>query len=1363
MLTPSISSFRFNFTIKEGNENNYFSLGLQSGLLSLLHPLTAGGRNDHFLLTIVAQNSQFSCHRGRVKIIVIIVRVGIEFPNLDPVSVKEDAEIGTEIARVEALGSGSGGIGTVTYSLASNGNGGGAFDINATTGAISIASELDFETVSMYTLIIIGTSDVIGNSSSTTLQVLVLDVNEPPFFASPSCAQKTPGGPGNCVFTVLENQANGTVVGTLIGQDPDSPFLLNGSISFNLVDNGAPVGFDVCQNGSLALILTTESFDREQAPSFSFLARVEDRGTPPLSCDVTVMVVIGDVNDNAPVFVQFPPNGVLRILESTSSGVVVADYIALDDDIGSNAEINYTLVSDNPAVNVSQIPFSLDPLTGVLVTAGTLDFEAVISYFVTVIASNPDGLQSNTSTLILILDVNDNTPIFSQDVYMASIRENDRPFTVVALVFATDADTGFNGRVVYSIEGGNVGNSFSITSSSSFGSIATEVSIDRETTPLFNMTIGATDLGSPALTGTASLLVSVIDENDNPPTFSRDIYETAIREDAQPMLLLSITAFDADQPQTNNSEIVFSLNQTTNIGGVFELVTLDGNTAALHLIGQLDFEEVPLYVLGVEASDRGNVPLFGEALVRVQVIDVNEFPPNVTGNQTIEVSEAESAGARIANVNVTDLNSMNLNFTIISVVSEGGVAGNSDFTLFNVSDEGVVVLNRQLDFEVSRVHVIVILVTDGQLSVETVLSVRVVDVNEFSPVVEPATFSVEEETPVGTFVGMVVATDNDASPGSVLTYRIIRNSLLSMGLAIDLRNGTITTSQILDREEIVAQDTSFPSDGMIRFVTVEVTDNGIPPISTTAMIGVSLEDVNDNPPVFTTTFPLNLVVPENGPVNQSVFSIMAVDRDVGTNAEIGYSVSVLNSPPNAPDPFFVDGQGNLRTAVVLDAEIISTYIVFLTALDVGQPSFSDVDSLVIVVKDLNDNAPMFSQESYEVSAPENVPVHGVLILVMASDDDITPLLSEIRFSLEGSDPSNSINLFSIDQFGFISTVGELDFESVPVHNLTIIAQDRGSPPLSSTAHVIIRLTNVDEVPPRFLSDCNFSVLEEVNLAPNDSLPIGECRAVDVNETTGADIFGALLVYEILDGNINDTFRIGNDGTVFLEHSVDREVLDFYSILIRVSDEAGLSTTMLVNVTIVDINDNSPIIDAQIVAPVVLVSFILPGENNFITVEATDGDTGMNAELSYSLGMVAMSPDGLSTDLEVTVSDNGIVQLSTMAVFTISFGVPCFLQDHMINSTNGQITSRLLCSVDIAPPTLAVAVGGALEIMCSALSNVQVEFEFRHNNTALMATGSGVLTIAMTTFESAGEYVCLASSEIGNLLSLAAVISVQGTC
>lgn len=1321
----------------------FFTIDPQTGEIVTANPLNANVQ-DNFMLTIVAQNSEYSCHRGRVIINVIVIRDRVEFPPLDPIPIPEDFNPGTSITQVQVTGEDN----SIVYSIVS-GNVGNTFAIDPTTGFIQLSTPLDFESVSSYSLTIQAMSTTTGNTGFAVQVVNIIDVNESPFFVTQCATRNT------CEFSIMESAAANTLVDAIDADDPDGPGTLNGMIAFNIEGD---VPFIVVQAG-LSAAIRTNSILSQDITSYVFNLVVSDRGTPTLDQTTNITVTVIDVNNNAPMFTFAPP--VISVFESAPVDTNVTQYIATDADQGINGVIVYNLSSSQ-----SPIPFEIDSEDGRLIVSEPLDFEDQNFYTLTITASNPDGIQStSTLTVITVVDINDNPPIFSQEVYSESIDEHSLSGTAIVTVVASDEDSGLNGEIDFAIVSGNVDGLISLTRiSSTIASLTVNGDINREVIQSFTLNVSATDRGLPQMSDTAQVIITVTDINDNAPNFLPDSYEISIREDASPPSnVLSVFVFDLDEPSTPNTQVDFEITDG-NIGNVFSIVKEDDNTATLRLIGQLNFETRPAYELILTATDRGinPGPQSSTATVNISVLDVNVLPPNVTDNQTIEVSEGEQIGTAIAQVEASDPDSPEITFEIISVQGEG-VSGEAAMGFFSISDDGIVSLAEMLDFETSTRYEIEIAVTDGSLTTTTTLVVLVVDVNELPPVITTTSFSVTEEQANGTIVGTILATDLDADPSERITFSIINNGRASGLFKIEEETGILQTIQVLDRESLVLSGLFLPGGGSIENLTIQATDGGTPSLSSRSQVSVTLLDINDNAPDFERISNDTLgAVFENVDEGEVVLNAIANDNDLGVSGTVVYSLEVLNLTAGMTPPFEITSQGLVRTTVRLDREEQDTYSVLIRAADTGVSPMTTVVVVTIRVLDMNDHAPVFTQNIYSISVLETASTPEQLLPVSADDND-EGSNGDIMYNIISVEPVGSQMLFSINsETGVISLEAGLDFETSTSHTITVRAQDEGTPPLSSTALVEITVVNVDEIPPEFIGPCGVLVRESVD----PGTPITLCIATDIDDTS--PIPGVAVRYELLEGNVGGAFAISNDGTVSVAAPVDRETIDFYSIVVRATDTVGLSTTTLLNITIDDVNDNPPIISNLPANRTISIVEIASHAREVFNVAASDADIGLNAELVYSLSTITQIPGDSVTEVTVQVSDSGTTPLVTSEMVRFVFEEPCTLQQFVIDSISGQITADLVCSVEVIPSIADVTIGTDFLLLCPIVRNIPVEYSWLHNGTLIVgpialneSSQTGQLLISSATFQDAGQYSCRIVSAIGSVLSMAATVRIQG--
>uniref|UniRef100_A0A8C6T5C9 Cadherin domain-containing protein n=1 Tax=Neogobius melanostomus TaxID=47308 RepID=A0A8C6T5C9_9GOBI len=234
------------------------------------------------------------------------------------------------------------------------------------------------------------------------------------------------------------------------------------------------------------------------------------------------------------------------------------------------------------------------------------------------------GSPQRSGTVIIhvtVLDANDNAPVFSQTVYKASLPENSPPDTLVITVTATDADEGINSQshTVLTI----------LPSIKNYYSLVTTEQLDRELVSDYNITITATDEGSPPLSSSKTVQLTVADINDNPPVFEEKSYSAYVTENNKPgSTLCSVAARDPDWRQ--NGTVVYSLLPgEVNGAPVSSYVSVNGDTGVIHAVRAFDYEHFRSFKVHVMARDNGSPPLSSNVTVNVFVSDVNDNSPQI--------------------------------------------------------------------------------------------------------------------------------------------------------------------------------------------------------------------------------------------------------------------------------------------------------------------------------------------------------------------------------------------------------------------------------------------------------------------------------------------------------------------------------------------------------------------------------------------------------------------------------------------------------------------------------------------------------------------------------------------------------------
>ncbi|XP_059681580.1 protocadherin gamma-A10-like [Gavia stellata] len=422
-----------------------------------------------------------------------------------------------------------------------------------------------------------------------------------------------------------------------VGRNSLQSYELSGDEHFSLAVRAGPGGD---QRPELVL---AKALDREEAAFHELVLRASDGGEPARTGTARIRVAVLDANDNAPVFRQ--AEYTVRVPEDVPVGSALVTVAAADADEGLNGDVKYSLKKITE--KTSQI-FQLDSATGAITLVRSLDFEEGDSYELEVQARDGGGLSDTAKVLITVTDVNDNVPEISVRSALSAISEDAPSGTVVALLHVQDRDSGANGEVRCSLDGGVP---FELRSSQgSYYRVVTARELDREEVSEYNVTVRARDGGSPALWSSAVLALRVLDVNDNAPVFAEARYSARLPENnAAGALVLTVRAADADWGQ--NARVRYRLSEGRVRGApLSSYVSVQAETGALYALRSFDYEEVREVGLWVRAEDGGAPPLSSNVSVRLVIVDENDNAPQVLYPPPASSSSPSSSGAGWAGV-----------------------------------------------------------------------------------------------------------------------------------------------------------------------------------------------------------------------------------------------------------------------------------------------------------------------------------------------------------------------------------------------------------------------------------------------------------------------------------------------------------------------------------------------------------------------------------------------------------------------------------------------------------------------------------------------------------------------------------------
>ncbi|KAM6148972.1 protocadherin gamma-A1-like [Erethizon dorsatum] len=423
-------------------------------------------------------------------------------------------------------------------------------------------------------------------------------------------------------FKMNEITPPGTRVSLPFGQDLDVG--MNSLQSYQLSSNphfslDVQQGADRVQHPEMVL---QSPLDREEEAVHHLVLTAFDGGNPVRSGTLRIRVQVVDANDNPPAFTQTAYHK--SVPENVPLGTRLLMINATDPDEGANGEVTYSF--HNMDHKVAQI-FQLDSYTGEISNKEPLDFEEYKIYPLEIQAQDGAGLMARTKVLIKVLDVNDNAPEVTITSVTTTIPENFPPGAIIALISVHDRDSGDNGYTTCSIPGNLPFILEKLVDN--YYRLVTERTLDRELTSRYNITVTATDQGTPMLSTQTHISLLVTDVNDNPPVFHQDSYSVYIPENnPRGASIFSVMAQDADSGE--NAQVTYSLAEDTIQGApLSSYLSINSDTGVLYALRSFDYELFWDLQLRVMARDSGVPSLSSNVSLHLFVLDQNDNVPEI--------------------------------------------------------------------------------------------------------------------------------------------------------------------------------------------------------------------------------------------------------------------------------------------------------------------------------------------------------------------------------------------------------------------------------------------------------------------------------------------------------------------------------------------------------------------------------------------------------------------------------------------------------------------------------------------------------------------------------------------------------------
>uniref|UniRef100_A0A8C2JVZ5 Protocadherin Fat 4 n=1 Tax=Cyprinus carpio TaxID=7962 RepID=A0A8C2JVZ5_CYPCA len=1123
--------------------------------------------------------------------------------------------------------------GSLSYYIAS-GNLDNAFHIDQLSGEMSIKKPLDYENIEKYVLWIEARDQGFPPYSAyEKVEITVLDVNDnhPTFEQEPFHAE------------ILENLSPQRVLIVSAFDKDSGP---NGQLEYAIIEGNKENSFSI--NRATGEIRTTRPLDREKVAQYSLIVKATDRGSAPKSTAVKVLISVLDVNDNAPRFSKIFS---ATVPENAPVGFTVTRVTTTDEDAGANAISRYS-ISD------ASLPFIIHPSTGDITISRPLNREDT-NHYIAKVSAHDSGWTVSTDVTIFVTDVNDNAPKFSKPSYYLDYPELTEVGSVVTQVSATDPDEGFNGKIFYFIRSQT--EYFRINSSSGEifikqqlryqnSSGHSNINVNRH-----SFIVTASDRGIKPLMSETTVIINVVDSNDNPPTFESSLYFTPVTKSVKVgTRLLKVTAHD-HKDFGLNSEIEYAVSG----GNSSSKFRLDKQTGSVTVASSLTADTDKVYLLEITASDKGNPPLSAKTTVKVAVTEENHHTPEFSQNQvTVTVSEGLTVGTAIRTLSARDKDKdKQMNGLVTYNISSG-----NDDGLFSIhSKTGVLSLAKPLDYETKQKHELRVSATDGGWIAKTsyvTVNVLVTDVNDNPPVFDPVEYFpvVQENVPSGTTVVKMNATDKDSGPNALMAY-VIQSSDSDLFI-IDPNTGIITTQGFLDYEA-----------KQVYHLTVKAFNVPDEERCSFAYVNIQLKGANEYVPRFVSK-QYYFEVSEAAPKGTVVGEVFASDRDLGEDGIVYYLIFGRSRKRG----FSINKKtGQIYVSGPLDREKEEKIALKVLAKNEGSIRGADIDEVLvnITILDAND-PPVFTQELYDVQVNEGLSPGGLVTFVSAEDSDSVPSWSRFTYAITANYEKST---FTINpQTGQVSVASELDRETVPVYNLTLLAVDSGSPAATGSAILIVTLEDINDNGPT-LETTSGEVMENQRAGT----PVITLSSSDPDLAPNQGPFSYSLVST---GAASSYFTLSPSGELTTSREIDREqISDFYlPVIIKDSGIPQMSSTGTVHIKINDQNDN-PSESRSVEIYVHYFGNMFPGGSlGVVKPQDPDIQDTFHCSLTPSAAILFSIPTGTCDLRSNSRSTDGTFDLSVRSSDGVHDAVNSHVRVFFIGFNNATVDNSILIRV-----------------------------------------------------------------------------------
>ncbi|XP_016142595.1 protocadherin alpha-8-like [Sinocyclocheilus grahami] len=551
--------------------------------------------------------------------------------------------------------------------------------------------------------------------------------------------------------------------------------------------------------------------------------------------------------------------------------------------------------------------------------------------------------------------------------------------------------------------------------------------------------------------------------------------------------------------------------------------------------------------------------------VAVEVTDINDNHPSFSEqNQHFEIAEHTPLGTSFQLHAARDQDASPYSVRLYKLSQDE----NFEIYIRNSDEEKIpfLVLKKPLDREHKSEHLLILKALDGgnpPKSGTLNITVTVLDSNDNRPVFSQDTYSVslQENSPIGTTVIKINASDSDEGPNSEIEYALgktLKRKVYDI-FQLDRITGEIKVKGAIDFE-----------DTDVYKLDVQASDKGQPPLSAQGRVIINIQDINDNMPEIELTSLSNIVAEDCKP--GTVIALISVsDKDSGVNGKVVCSLS--KNVPFELKHSFQDNMYSLVTKGRLDRELVPHYDITITATDLGQPPLSSITTLSIQVADVNDNQPEFSSNFLELYIFENNAPGASIFSVRASDKDVNEnALISYQINRGGVTQNDMTSFLNINsETGVIYSLKTFDFEAVKTFQFQVVATDSGTPSLSSNVTVNVFILDQNDNVPVILypvsANGSAEGVEEIPRNVNAGHLVTKVRAYDAD--IGYNGWLLFSLQEVSDHSLFSLDRYTGQIRTLRSFTETDEAQHKLLILVKDNGNVSLSATATVIVKVVE--------------------------------------------------------------------------------------------------------------------------------------------------------------------------------------------------